>query len=113
MHMTTRFRLAGLGSAIVLGSLAGFLTLQPTPLRAADECLSGPKGAAPKGSHWYYRIDRTTKKNCWYVRAETRQTPSAKALATEASPEAPLQPSIANARAEAGAASAGPANGAP
>jgi hypothetical protein len=37
---------------------------------AADECLSGPKGTAPKGSHWYYRVDRSTGRHCWYIGAE-------------------------------------------
>ena len=36
--------------------------------RAAD-CLSAPNSAAPQGSHWYYRLDRATKRKCWYVRA--------------------------------------------
>src|SRR3954447_5597378 len=99
MHMTTRTRqFAGLASAIVLGLLA----VQPTPLLAADECLAAPKGAAPKGSHWYYRVDRAAKKNCWYVRTEGKQAPSANSSAPLPVPqaEAPLQPSVANARAE-------------
>ncbi|WP_213286101.1 hypothetical protein [Bradyrhizobium sp. sGM-13] len=37
---------------------------------AADSCLSAPKGATPSGSHWYYRIDRVTKRQCWYLREE-------------------------------------------
>src|SRR5437870_2116505 len=100
MHMTTRTtKLAGFASAIVLGALA----VLPTALYAADECLFGPKGAAPSGSHWYYRVDRATKKNCWYVRAEGKPVPSARSSATLPLPqaEAPLQPSVANARAEA------------
>jgi hypothetical protein len=71
---------------------------------AADNCLSGPKGAAPKGSHWYYRIDHATKRNCWYVRAENEKpvAPQTSSV-TEASPQADarLRPSVANARAEA------------
>src|ERR1700760_1195379 len=98
MHMTTRTtKLAGLASAIVLGALAGQLGIPPTPLYAADECLSGPKGAAPKGSHWYYRVDRAAKKNCWYVRAESARRgaakPSVAQNAPAPAPEVPLQPS--------------------
>ncbi|WP_392688230.1 hypothetical protein [Bradyrhizobium sp. RDI18] len=40
---------------------------------AADNCLSAPKGATPSGSHWYYRIDRTTKRQCWYLREENEK----------------------------------------
>ncbi|KRR19988.1 hypothetical protein CQ13_08635 [Bradyrhizobium retamae] len=40
---------------------------------AADNCLSAPKGATPSGSHWYYRIDRTTRRQCWYLREENEK----------------------------------------
>ena len=35
-----------------------------------DTCLSSPKGATSNGGHWYYRIDRATKRQCWYLRDE-------------------------------------------
>ena len=38
--------------------------------KAADNCLSGPKGSLPAGGHWYYRVDRATKRNCWYIGEE-------------------------------------------
>src|ERR671915_203556 len=58
---------------------------------AADSCLSAPKGATPSGSHWYYRIDRVTKRQCWYLREENdkaddkfaRAAPPAPASAAE------------------------------
>ena len=95
-------------TAILIGSLAS-----GTLAHAADNCLSGPKGAAPKGSHWYYRVDHATKRNCWYVRAEGGQAASPHSSVTQASPqtETPLQPSIANARAEASPADIGQSNG--
>ena len=73
----------------------------------ADKCLSGPKGAPPAGGHWYYRVDRATKRACWYIgdakeklaRAAPETSPPA---ANSASPpdSASTQSSIANARAE-------------
>jgi hypothetical protein len=38
-----------------------------TKQAAAEECLSNPGAAGPPGSHWYYRIDRATKRQCWYL----------------------------------------------
>ena len=81
---------------------------------AADSCLSAPKGATPSGSHWYYRIDRVTKRQCWYLREESdtaddkfaRAAPPASAPASAAEePASPQQrtitrKSIADARAE-------------
>jgi len=86
----------------------------PATQAAADGCLSAPQGATPSGSHWYYRIDRLTKGQCWYLRAESdtgddtfaRAAPPASAPASAAEePAAPQQrtitrKSIADARAE-------------
>ena len=41
----------------------------PAETARVDDCLSAPNSAAPQGSHWYYRLDRATKRKCWYVRA--------------------------------------------
>jgi hypothetical protein len=86
----------------------------PATQAAADSCLSAPQGTTPSGSHWYYRIDRVTKRQCWYLREESdagddkfaRAAPPASAPASAAEePAAPLQrsitrKSIADARAE-------------
>lgn len=53
---------------------ASSLAVQPTRAQTtakaqgkADECLSRPGATTPKGSHWYYRIDRPTNRRCWYL----------------------------------------------
>ena len=69
----------------------------PATQAAADSCLSAPKGATPSGSHWYYRIDRVTKRQCWYLREESdtaddkfaRAAPPASAPASAAPASAP------------------------
>jgi hypothetical protein len=107
MHMKNR--MGNSLTAVLIGALAGVTLVIATNgvTRAADTCLSGPKGTAPKGSHWYYRIDHATKRNCWYVRAESEKAAvSQNSLLSPTSPQAetPLQPSVANARAEVGPA---------
>jgi hypothetical protein len=84
----------------------------PSTAARAEECLAGPKGPAPQGSHWYYRVDRAAKRNCWYVREVGPKAAQSSTAATIASPGAAsadpakptavtrLQPSVANARAE-------------
>jgi hypothetical protein len=113
MHMTNRT--TRFATALLLGPLASITLIVAIngAARAADNCLSGPKGAAPKGSHWYYRVDHATKRNCWYVRAEGGQAASPNSSVTQALPqtETPLQPSIANARAEASPADIRQSNG--
>jgi hypothetical protein len=43
------------------------LTVQTS--RAQIECLAKPNAVAPQGSHWYYRLDRATHRQCWYLAA--------------------------------------------
>jgi hypothetical protein len=96
-------------SAVLAGILAG--TFLPTASRgaapAADECLSGPKGQTPSGGHWYYRIDRATKRHCWYLGDEKEKlsrvapknsTPVADPVSPQKETATPR--SIADARAE-------------
>ena len=115
--------------ALIAGVVAGVSLATMTDLRAqviaaaeaatpatqatADSCLSAPQGTTPSGSHWYYRIDRVTKRQCWYLRESdaaddkfARAAPPASAPAAAAEePAAPPQrtitrKSIADARAE-------------
>jgi len=74
---------------------------------AADDCLSGPKGQTPAGGHWYYRVEHSTKRHCWYLREEgdnlsqaapRNTSPPAKPPPPEADPT--MQQSVANAHAE-------------
>ena len=46
---------------------------------AADDCLAKPGATAPKGSHWYYRIDRSSNRRCWYLGAEDAKARQARA----------------------------------
>jgi len=46
---------------------------------AADECLAKPKDGTPSGQHWYYRIDRSSKRQCWYLRDKDDASPQAAA----------------------------------
>jgi hypothetical protein len=103
-------RTAKFVSAIFVSLLAGALltTVSHGAVpAAADDCLSGPKGQTPSGGHWYYRIDRATKRHCWYVGDEkeklSRVAPKNSAPSAEAvSPrkETATQRSIADAHAE-------------
>ena len=74
--------------------------------RAANACLSGPNGTTPDGSHWYYRIDRATKRHCWYLGDEREKlSPGAPQISSaSANPVSPpnkaMQSSIADAHAE-------------
>jgi hypothetical protein len=56
--------------------------------RAADECIAKPTGAAPQGQHWYYRVDRATKQQCWYLAAEGAKirAPARQAASAERTP---------------------------
>jgi hypothetical protein len=102
-------RTAKFVSAIFACVLSGapLAPLSPGAARAADDCLAAPKDKTPEGSHWYYRIDRATKRHCWYLREQDEQLAQtapqnssgpAKPVASKA--ETSTQQSIANAHAE-------------
>jgi hypothetical protein len=63
-------RAMGIVPRIVLAGLvasAAVTTLHFRTANAADDCQTRPKGVAPSGQHWYYRSDRATKRQCWYL----------------------------------------------
>ena len=102
-------RTAKFVSAIFASILAGapLTTISHSATVAADDCLSGPKGQTPAGGHWYYRIERATKRHCWYLGEEgdklsqaapQNTSPSAKPPSPEA--DTAMQQSVANAHAE-------------
>ncbi|MBR0780361.1 hypothetical protein [Bradyrhizobium iriomotense] len=116
-NRTAKFVSALVGSIIAGAPLAAVSQNAPTASStagAADECLASPKGAAPQGQHWRYRVERGTKRQCWYLRAEgTKATQSAQASTDGQNADAAAPPSVQNARAEYVAAQTGAALGAP
>ncbi len=102
-------RTAKFVSAIFASLIAGapLTTVSHGAVPADDDCLSGPKGQTPSGGHWYYRIDRATKRHCWYLGEEkeklSRVAPKNSAASTDpVSPQQETAPqqSIADAHAE-------------
>ncbi|WP_027535232.1 hypothetical protein [Bradyrhizobium sp. WSM3983] len=68
---------------------------------AAADCLASPKGAAPQGQHWFYRLERSTKRQCWYLRAEGLKATQSAQATTDTPDAAPTAPqSLQNAHAE-------------
>src|SRR6516225_7257163 len=55
---------------IALLAVATIFVVTVQGSRAADECLEKPNAPSPQGSHWYYRTDRTTNRQCWYLGSE-------------------------------------------
>jgi hypothetical protein len=108
MRMSSRA--AEFASAILIGVLAGVFAgayLIVMPYGTADDCLAQPNGDAPQGQHWYYRIDRGTKRHCWYLKGQGEKvaraaSPERATPAKTASPKTDVtaQRSVADARAE-------------
>jgi hypothetical protein len=96
-------RTAKFVSALFASLLAGapLTTVTHGATTVADDCLSGPKGQAPQGAHWYYRVDRSTKRHCWYL-ADQQHTPRSQTAAAKPpqDADAAMQQSVANAHAE-------------
>jgi hypothetical protein len=82
--MNFQVRMKLLKRAIFLISVAG-VCFSVLPSRA-DECLSQPNSTAPKGSHWYYRVDRTNQRQCWYLGTERAKPRPQQQQSASASP---------------------------
>jgi hypothetical protein len=67
MNLQIRMKLLVLAMFLIL---VGEVFLTARASRAADDCVSKPNTTPPQGSHWYYRVDRTTHRQCWYLGAE-------------------------------------------
>ncbi|MGL9618085.1 hypothetical protein QRQ56_08800 [Bradyrhizobium sp. U531] len=108
-NRTAKFVSALVGSLIAGVPLAAVSQNAPAGTSAASQaadCLASPKGTAPQGQHWYYRLERTTKRQCWYLRAAGDKD-GAKAVQTAQAPTdaaqdaaAPPQQNVQDARAE-------------
>jgi hypothetical protein len=88
MHMpkrTAKFVSAIFASFLASTPLAA-QTVAAAP--AADDCLSGPKGQTPAGGHWYYRVERVTKRHCWYL-GDEHEKPAQTAASNPAQAAAP------------------------
>jgi hypothetical protein len=103
---TTKFVSALFASLLAGVPLTTASHSAPAPVEA-DKCLAGPKGTAPQGDHWYYRVERTTKRHCWYLGDEKEKAartapanPSASADPASPPKNAAAQKKIADARAE-------------
>ncbi len=105
-NRTAKFISALVGSIIAGAPLAAVSQNAPTATstaNAASDCLASPKGAAPQGQHWFYRLDRASKRQCWYLRAEggkATQTAQAASDAPTAETPAPQPHAVQDARAE-------------
>jgi hypothetical protein len=79
-----------MSAAAVLVIAASGLSVQPTRAQStaqakADACLGRPGATTPKGSHWYYRIDRANGRRCWYLGPANMRVVRERAAATERS----------------------------
>jgi hypothetical protein len=57
----------------------------PTGTARTADCLASPSSPAPNGSWWYYRLDWSTQRKCWYLRALGRPTQQTTERATTGS----------------------------
>jgi hypothetical protein len=106
-NRTAKFISALIGSIVAGAPLAAVSQNAPSApnasstANAAADCLASPKGAAPQGQHWHYRLERGTKRQCWYLRAEgSKVTQSAQAATDTPNADSSTPPSVQNAHAE-------------
>jgi hypothetical protein len=64
---------------------------------AAEQCKPSPGASAPRGSHWYYRINHSTKQHCWYLGPDGTHVKAHTTTAASESPPSARQTNLAEA----------------
>ena len=54
-------------SVFTLAVVSISLVMSAGAARASEQCLTAPNAPAPRDEHWYYRTDRATNRQCWYL----------------------------------------------
>jgi hypothetical protein len=81
--------LAGAPLSAVSQNAASAPAAQNASTTDDDDCLGSPKATAPQGHHWYYRLERGTKRQCWYLREEGAKVSQSTSAQTSAAQNAP------------------------
>jgi hypothetical protein len=63
-------RAARIASAVFATTLMGapLTAILHVTADAADACRTEPGDQTPEGQHWYYRIEHSSNRQCWYLR---------------------------------------------
>ena len=68
------------GNSIIAAAIISVVTVVLSAAAHAEDCLGSPHSAALEGTRWYYRLDPTNRRKCWYVRAFNQTTQEARGL---------------------------------
>jgi hypothetical protein len=49
------------------GMIGAAFGLGSTKALAADDCIAESNLVPPKGSRWFYHVDRATNRKCWHI----------------------------------------------
>ena len=61
---------SGLGRSVVfIISVSSIASMGQSTFGETTACRAGPGPPAAQGMHWYYRLDRTNNRHCWYLQA--------------------------------------------
>ena len=95
-------------SSTMMAAIAASVAVATLHLGAADAaetCLAAPKGGAPAGQHWFYRVESGTKRHCWYLgdqgKTASQQPASTSARRAAPAPSAASNQALARSTAEA------------
>src|SRR5947209_6826399 len=70
--------------AIAIVACSLLLPLAAPESAGAEACLMTPKGQAPAGSHWYYRLERPSMRKCWRLVAQQEESAAARTASRSA-----------------------------
>src|SRR5262245_4951904 len=63
----SRRSLIGICVAAIGALLVSLICTELQAGTRAKDCLAAPNASSPRSRHWYYRIDLTHHRKCWYL----------------------------------------------
>ena len=93
-----QLKLALVPSVFTLALVSVSWVMSTGAVRASEKCITEPNGPPPRDEHWYYRTDRATNRQCWYlaprdttVRKRMTEEPKLSGSKLLLPPQAPLR----------------------
>jgi hypothetical protein len=79
-------------SVLFVVLVASIASTSQSTFGGTTECMASPGPPAAQGMHWYYRIDRTSNRHCWYLQSAAMQVRSHEAVPPSKPPLARIGP---------------------
>jgi hypothetical protein len=73
--MAKRITFSVLANIVLFVAFSALVVEKSHAESIVTDCITKPNSTAPQGSHWFYRVDRVTHRQCWYLGTQRTKKP--------------------------------------